>query len=221
MPPLILPSGKLATLDGKPLLVTQEEFEACCCEGAPVTEYSCYGCTAGHSPQSWLVTFSGFDSAPDGCDTCEVLNNSFVLEIIPPTIPPWEPGDTCVWGYDFDPNLGLPLPVQIYNQSSCEAAGHIWWNGRCWNCAFTNAIQDIRLTFIGAPFYVLQVSFYWALRNWEYVWELDMADLPDGECDDWITPFNVPLVTGPTLFDGTYSSCGNTPTCEVSAYTGA
>jgi len=49
MPPLILPSGKLATLDGKPVEITQEQFEDCCCR--PQCEY-CYQ----YTPSAVLLT---------------------------------------------------------------------------------------------------------------------------------------------------------------------
>lgn len=38
-----MPDGKIATIDGVPVMLTQAQFEECCCEGCPDNCYDCFG----------------------------------------------------------------------------------------------------------------------------------------------------------------------------------
>ena len=87
MPPLILPSGKLATLDGKPVEITQEQFEDCCCGPCPCSVFT------GAAPCCFLVRFAGITNGT--CEHCDYYNRLFAVAYVGHT------ATECVWQADI------------------------------------------------------------------------------------------------------------------------
>ncbi len=206
LPELFLPTSRL-WLPGMRLnpLGRFGVCENCCDDTAPVSDRTCYGCNTDHVPLAWVLTLAGFEDNVDGCDTCVVLNDTFILDLMP------TPPDNCVWEYDFDPDLALPNPVSIYYEADCLAGGWIW-NGSCWECDRPSSVYWIRMAFSNIPPRTMIVELGASLSSWAYIWR--QASLPSGDCDTWTTPFNVPLYSAPSPV----ARCGDSPTCYISAY---
>lgn len=98
MPLMILPNGKLAMLNGKPVIITQEEFEACCCvgTGTGTAESWCQGCI-DNTEASVAIPDIFTPVSGTYCNNCESIANTYILSETDTV--QGVSGYACLWAY--------------------------------------------------------------------------------------------------------------------------
>jgi hypothetical protein len=96
----LMSNGDLPSQDGSPVLISQADFNTCCCNVVP-----CEFCSGENGPEEWSIAISGvvkFCSPNCFCD-CSGLNTSYVVPHV----------TGCLWQDTFSATCCIGATVKL------------------------------------------------------------------------------------------------------------